>query len=162
MSVQDIVPRGLGRVHSARRTPWVAILFTTALAMALASTGSVADLASTTVVLLLIVFTFVNISVLIFGATSSSTSTSTPQCRGDHRRGGEAIVLGYRVVDDPDHSFVRDCCSCSVRCSGSSTTACGASRRGACRPARSWRSAAARATRRPRLGSAGPLPARPR
>lgn len=64
MSVQGIIPRALRRVHHARRTPWAAILFTTALAMLLASTGSVADLASTTVVLLLAVFTVVNVSVM--------------------------------------------------------------------------------------------------
>jgi amino acid transporter len=65
MSVQGIVPRIFARVHKARRTPWAAILFTSALAMALASTGSVSDLATTTVVLLLTVFSFVNVAVLV-------------------------------------------------------------------------------------------------
>lgn len=103
MSVQDIVPRGLGRVHSARRTPWVAILFTTALAMALASTGSVADLASTTVVLLLIVFTFVNVSVLILRRdVVEHQHFHAPSTVAIIGALASAVVLGYRVVDDPD------------------------------------------------------------
>src|ERR671921_322850 len=35
MAAQGIVPRGLGRVHGGRRTPWVAIIFVAALAVAL-------------------------------------------------------------------------------------------------------------------------------
>ena len=49
----------------ARKTPWVAILFTTALGVILVSTGDLGDLADTTVFLLLCVFTIVNISVLV-------------------------------------------------------------------------------------------------
>jgi basic amino acid/polyamine antiporter, APA family len=59
-----IVPRTLGRVHRGRRTPWVAILFTTALAVLLISIGSLETLADTTVMLLLVVFTCVNVAVL--------------------------------------------------------------------------------------------------
>ena len=54
MAAQGIVPRGLGRVHRGRRTPWVAILFTTALAVVLISIGSLETLADTTVMLLLV------------------------------------------------------------------------------------------------------------
>ncbi|MGH2841870.1 MAG: amino acid permease, partial [Solirubrobacteraceae bacterium] len=35
MAAQGIVPRGLGRVHGVRRTPWVAIVFVALLAVAL-------------------------------------------------------------------------------------------------------------------------------
>jgi amino acid transporter len=65
MSRQGIVPRFLGHVHPGRRTPLAAIVFTTALAMALVVTGDLADLADTTVLLLLGVFSLVNVSVLV-------------------------------------------------------------------------------------------------
>lgn len=65
MSDQGIVPSWFGRVLSGRRTPWTAIIFTTALAMILVSTGDLSSLADTTVLLLLIVFTMVNIAVLV-------------------------------------------------------------------------------------------------
>jgi amino acid transporter len=103
MSVQDIVPRALGRVHSARRTPWVAIIFTTLLAMALASTGSVADLASTTVVLLLTVFTFVNVAVLVLRPDRvPHPHFRAPSVIAVIGAAASAGLLAYRVVDDPD------------------------------------------------------------
>jgi basic amino acid/polyamine antiporter, APA family len=65
MAQQGIVPRPLGRVHRERRTPWVAIIFTTALAMVLVVIGDLTTLANTTVLLLLAVFVCVNIAVLV-------------------------------------------------------------------------------------------------
>jgi APA family basic amino acid/polyamine antiporter len=65
MAAQGIVPTALGRVHAGRRTPWVAILFTTALAIFLISSGDLTTLADTTVILLLMVFVVVNIAVLV-------------------------------------------------------------------------------------------------
>ena len=65
MAQQGIVPRPMGRVHRARRTPWVAILFTTALAAVLVAVGELTILANTTVTLLLLVFVSVNIAVLV-------------------------------------------------------------------------------------------------
>jgi APA family basic amino acid/polyamine antiporter len=65
MSNEGVVARFLGRVLPGRRTPWVAILFTTALGVILVSTGDLGDLADTTVFLLLCVFTIVNIAVLV-------------------------------------------------------------------------------------------------
>jgi APA family basic amino acid/polyamine antiporter len=47
-----------------RRTPIVAIVFTTLIGAVLISTGDLASLADTTVLLLLFVFTIVNIAVL--------------------------------------------------------------------------------------------------
>lgn len=103
MSVQDIVPRALGRVHHARRTPWIAILFTTALAMALASTGSVADLASTTVVLLLTVFTVVNVAVLVLRRdVVPHAHFRSPSAVAVIGAVASAGVLGYRVIDQPE------------------------------------------------------------
>jgi amino acid transporter len=65
MSREGIVAPAFGRVSKTRRTPWVAIAFTTALAMVLAVTGDLSDLADTTVLLLLLVFAVVNVAVLV-------------------------------------------------------------------------------------------------
>ncbi len=65
MAEQGIVSRLFARVLPERRTPIVAILFTTLIAAVLITTGDLATLADTTVVLLLSVFTIVNISVLV-------------------------------------------------------------------------------------------------
>ncbi|KKX34064.1 APC family permease [Rhizobium sp. LC145] len=66
MSREAVLPASLGKVHATRRTPFVAILFTTALAFALITfAGSVPALGGTTALLLLCVFTVVNIAVLV-------------------------------------------------------------------------------------------------
>jgi amino acid transporter len=65
MAAQGIVPRELGRVHGQRRTPWVAIVFVAALAVALIALGDLESLADTTVLLLLMVFVCVNVAVLL-------------------------------------------------------------------------------------------------
>ncbi|MER5426709.1 APC family permease [Streptosporangium roseum] len=62
---ERVVPRALGRVDPRRRTPVVGIIFTTALAIALISTGDIAGLGDTTAFLLLCVFTVVNVAVLV-------------------------------------------------------------------------------------------------
>ncbi|NOJ59494.1 APC family permease [Arthrobacter sp. 260] len=65
MAEQGLLPSVLGRVLPNRRTPWVAILVTTAAAMILSSTGDLESLAETVVVLLLFVFLSTNIAVLV-------------------------------------------------------------------------------------------------
>ena len=65
MSAQGIVPAAFSKVLPERRTPWVAIAFTTLLAMVLVSTGDLSTLADMTVLLLLTVFALVNVSVLV-------------------------------------------------------------------------------------------------
>jgi amino acid transporter len=65
MSREGIVPRFFGGVHSGRRTPLAAIVFTTALCMLLIAIGTLEKLADTTVTLLLCVFILVNVSVLL-------------------------------------------------------------------------------------------------
>ncbi len=65
MARQGIIPPAFSRVLSERRTPWVAIVFTTALGIVLVSTGDLSTLADMTVVLLLTVFVLVNVSVLV-------------------------------------------------------------------------------------------------
>jgi len=70
MADQDVLPAVFSRVHPGRRTPWVAILFATAVVFALIATigrnpDALDTLSTTTVVLLLLAFIMVNISVLV-------------------------------------------------------------------------------------------------
>lgn len=66
MSREHVLPPLLGKVHATRRTPYIAIGFTTLLAFALITfVGEVPALGGTTALLLLCVFTVVNIAVLI-------------------------------------------------------------------------------------------------
>ncbi len=65
MAEEGIVPGFFGRILSGRRTPITAIVFTTVIGLILVSTGDLASLADTTVLLLLCAFTIVNIAVLV-------------------------------------------------------------------------------------------------
>ncbi|WP_332644373.1 APC family permease [Aeromicrobium sp.] len=71
MSRQGVLPKSLAKVHKKNRTPWAAILFTTALSFGLiayvsnASDDAIAVLGGTTSLLLLGVFAVVNVAVLI-------------------------------------------------------------------------------------------------
>ncbi|MEU1521128.1 APC family permease [Nocardia rhamnosiphila] len=65
MARDGLLPGGLARLLPRRRTPWVAVLATTALSLLLALTGEIAALAETLVLLLLVVFTAVNAAVLL-------------------------------------------------------------------------------------------------
>ncbi len=65
MARQGVIPTILSRTHNSRRTPYMAILLTTAIALFLVLYGQVSDLANTTTALLLIVFTLVNVAVLV-------------------------------------------------------------------------------------------------
>jgi amino acid transporter len=72
MASQDVLPRSLGKVSRARRSPYTAIAFTTALALALivvvrlqAESTIVVALSGTTALLLLAVFTVVNVACLV-------------------------------------------------------------------------------------------------
>lgn len=65
MAEQGLLPGVLGRVLPNRRTPWVAILVTTLVAMLLTLVGDLETLAETVVLLLLFVFLSANISVLV-------------------------------------------------------------------------------------------------
>lgn len=65
MADQGLLPSPLARVLPKRRTPWVAILVTTAVAMLLTLVGDLSTLAETVVLLLLFVFLSTNIAVLV-------------------------------------------------------------------------------------------------
>jgi amino acid transporter len=80
MAKQQVLPPVLGRVLEGRRTPWVSILFTTAIAVglllyvgSLENAGSqLSLLGGTTALLLLAVFTVVNIACLVLRRESMS------------------------------------------------------------------------------------------
>ena len=65
MAHQGLLPSVLGGVLAKRRTPAAAILATTAVAIVLTLTGSLATLAQTVVLLLLFVFISTNLAVLV-------------------------------------------------------------------------------------------------
>ena len=66
MSREHVLPPVLGKVHATRRTPYIAIGFTTLLAFALITfVGEIPALGGTTALLLLCVFTVVNVAVLV-------------------------------------------------------------------------------------------------
>ena len=66
MSREHVLPPVLGTVHVTRRTPYIAIGFTTLLTFALITfVGEIPALGGTTALLLLCVFTVVNIAVLV-------------------------------------------------------------------------------------------------
>jgi amino acid transporter len=65
MSEHGLLPAPLSRVLPHRKTPWVAIVVTTLVAMVLATIGDLTVLAETVVLLLLFVFLSTNIAVLV-------------------------------------------------------------------------------------------------
>jgi APA family basic amino acid/polyamine antiporter len=65
MAEQGLLPASLGKVLAKRRTPWVAIIVTTVVAMVLTTIGDLSILAETVVLLLLFVFISTNIAVLV-------------------------------------------------------------------------------------------------
>lgn len=65
MASDGLLPGVLTRLLPRRRTPWVAIIATTALSIVLALTGSIGVLAGAMVLLLLVVFIAVNAAVLV-------------------------------------------------------------------------------------------------
>jgi len=65
MANERVLPGICAAVHAQRRTPWVAILITTAIALLLASWSGVRTLGGTTALLLLCVFAVVNAAVLV-------------------------------------------------------------------------------------------------
>lgn len=68
MARQGLLPRFLGAVHPARRTPHRAILTLLVVALALALTGNIATLARATALLLLSVFAIINLALCVLKA----------------------------------------------------------------------------------------------
>ncbi len=134
MANQDVLPRVLGKVHPSRRTPWVSILFTTAISFALiiyvvrASASaegatSVALLGGTTALLLLCVFTVVNIALIVIRRrpTDDKHALHRADRAALHRRchlclPGGAVGAQRRAAGAVRHR--RAACSSSGWCSG--------------------------------------------
>lgn len=87
MAEQGLLPPVLGRVLPHRRTPWVAIIGTTAIAMLLTLTGDLATLAKTVVLLLLFVFTSTNLAVIVLRRD-----------RVEHRHFQAPIIIPYLAL----------------------------------------------------------------
>ncbi|WP_037369584.1 APC family permease [Amycolatopsis orientalis] len=62
---ERVLPPVFGRVHPTRRTPWVSIIFTSAIAIGLVSFVDISALGGTTALLLLVVFAIVNVALLV-------------------------------------------------------------------------------------------------
>lgn len=62
----ESIPSILSEVHSSRKTPWLAIIFTTAFTLVtiILYSGKLSDIASISVFSILVVFVFVNLSVI--------------------------------------------------------------------------------------------------
>ncbi|RZQ63298.1 APC family permease [Amycolatopsis suaedae] len=65
MANERVIPHQFATVHPFRRTPWIAILFTSVIAIVLVSSLNIENLGGTTSLLLLTVFAFVNVAVLV-------------------------------------------------------------------------------------------------
>jgi len=90
MARQRIMPPVFERLLPERRTPWVAIIFTTLIAAGLIVLGELETLADTTVLLLLLVFAVVNVSVLVLRRDDVGV---------DHFRAPTAIpIIGIAVI----------------------------------------------------------------
>lgn len=113
MAKEDVVPRAFSRVHPARRTPAVAISFSTAVVCALllvgwvlnqagASIDVVARLATVTVVFLLFIYALVIVSALVLrGSDETEHTYRAPTALLVLGVLGNAVLLGYVVYDDP-------------------------------------------------------------
>jgi APA family basic amino acid/polyamine antiporter len=82
---QDVLPRSLGKVSRSTRSPWVAVLFSTVLALGLiyyvanqAESDIVLNLASVTALLLLGVFTIVNVACLALRVDGRESKFKSP------------------------------------------------------------------------------------
>jgi amino acid transporter len=89
MSREGIIPGVFSRVLPNRQTPWVSIIFVTIIAGALLFTGSLEQLAETTVLLLLVVFAIVNVCVLVL---------RRDKVQGDHFRAPTVIPIIGAIV----------------------------------------------------------------
>ncbi len=86
MSQQGLLPRFLGRIHSTRRTPYLAILTLFILVAILTQTGRIKELASATSLLLLFCFTIVNAALVVL------------KLRRGESHGGFEVPVGIPVL----------------------------------------------------------------
>jgi basic amino acid/polyamine antiporter, APA family len=102
MAREGGVPAMFGRVHVTRRTPWVAIIFTTVVVMALLLTANVERLATVTVVFLIFIYGLV---------CAAALKLRRERVEHQHYKAPTALLwigivanaalLGYTVYSDP-------------------------------------------------------------
>ena len=109
MSREGVLPPILGRVHRGRRTPYIAIAFTSLLAFGLITfVGAVPALGGTTALLLLGVFTIVNVAVLVL--RKDKVDHEHFQHPDDPASPGRSLLrLPRRALDRPRHGAILDC-----------------------------------------------------
>ncbi len=136
MARQRVLPPMLGAVSPRSRSPWVAIVFTTAVAFGVisyvtvfASDDAIAMLGGTTSLLLLAVFAMVNIAVVVLRRDASRVAAALPdpdaaavrRLRGVAVSGDAAVrpaAAAVRVGGDPDRQR-GDRCRRPPRCCAS-------------------------------------------
>jgi len=96
MSRQHVLPPALGVVHPSRRSPWVAIIFTTLIAFGLifyvtafANDKAISVLGGTTSLLLLGVFAMVNVAVLVLRHDVRATAARASEPPGERGRANQ-------------------------------------------------------------------------
>ncbi|WP_069816217.1 APC family permease [Streptomyces sp. TP-A0874] len=107
MANERILPRAMGRVLAGRQTPITGILFTSALAIGLVSTGEIEGLGDTTAFLLLCVFAVVNVAVLVLrrdrvGHQHFRTPTALPVLGAI-----TALLLASPLAERPAEVYIR-------------------------------------------------------
>jgi amino acid transporter len=112
MAREDVVPGVFAKIHPERRSPWVGLLFSFAVVVALLVAGDlilrasgedvVTRLANVTVVFLLFIYALVIVSALKLRGTDESDGTFRANT-GLLLVGlvGNAVLLGYVLYDDP-------------------------------------------------------------
>jgi amino acid transporter len=113
MAREDVVPAPFARVHASRRSPWVALLFSAMVVIALLIVGSLLNragfgidiverLAAVTVVLLLVVYAGVIISCFkLRGHDESEKTFRAPTPLLVLGLVGNIVLLYYVITDDP-------------------------------------------------------------
>jgi APA family basic amino acid/polyamine antiporter len=102
MARQGVVPRVFARTHSARRTPWVAILFTAGLVCLLLLLADVDRLATVTVLFLIVVYGMVCVAALKLRSSPVEHDHYTaPTFLLWGGAVANAAILVYTAVDDP-------------------------------------------------------------
>lgn len=103
MARQGVVPRVFSRTHSSRRTPWVAIVFCTAVVLVLLVTADVTKLANVTVLFLITVYGLVCAAALVLRRDSVNHNHYTAPTALLY--GGVALniaLLAYTAITEPE------------------------------------------------------------
>ncbi|MQW75966.1 amino acid permease [Nocardioides sp. dk4132] len=103
MAREDVVPGIFGRIHSTRRSPWVALLFSAVVVCGLLASGAdIARLATVTVVFTLFIYGLVIVSALkLRGQDEREDTFTAPRPLLLLGVLGNAVLLVYVVYDDP-------------------------------------------------------------